>query len=358
MLLAAATVSVAVACSGDDVSGGDPGTDRSSSTEAPDAEPRTVSDRFVETGRVDAEEPAAMAVTPDGSLLIGERRTGRVLSVPAEELSAERPVPTEFARLDVATEGQQGLLGLAATPDGQVYAGMTRPGPGAPRQVVVSVLTGGDAAGGDRTVAGGDLTGEDRDVAGAGTRTEPVWIGPVAATGAIGGRLAVLPDGRLLFGLGDFLRAPADSFDAQEPYSKLLALDPTGPPDQEPEVLSSGWNNPFAFTVAPGGAVWVADNSPGDSPERIGRGDGQGSTIALSPPERAPSGLAALSDDELVVCGVLSGVAELIEVRDGRTRAPSQVLADPCRLGVVALPGGGLAVAVDDGVRLLAPRTG
>ena len=144
----------------------------------------------------------------------------------------------------------------------------------------------------------------------------------------------------------------------EEPYSKLLALDPTGPPDQEPEVLSSGWNNPFAFTVTPGGAVWVADNSPGERPERIGRGDGQGPTVALSPPERAPSGLAALSDDELVVCGVLSGRVELIEVRDGRARAPSEVLADPCRLGVVALPGGGLAVAVDDGVRLLSPRAG
>lgn len=351
MLLAAATVSVPVACSADEVTGDDPGTDRSSSTEVSDTEPRRVSDRFVETGRVDAEEPATMAVMPDGSLLIGERRTGRVLSVPADRLDAERPVPIEFARLEVATEGQQGLLGLAATPDGQVYAGMTRPGPGEPRQVVVRVLPAADAA-------GDDLTGDDRDLAGVGSRTEPVWIGPVAATGAIGGRLAVLPDGRLLFGLGDFLRAPADSFDAQEPYSKLLALDPTGPPDQEPEVLSSGWNNPFAFTVTPGGAVWVADNSPGERPERIGRGDGQGATVALSPPERAPSGLTALSDDELVVCGVLSGVAELIEVRDGRTRAPSQVLADPCRLGVVALPGGGLAVAVDDGVRLLAPRTG
>ena len=123
-------------------------------------------------------------------------------------------------------------------------------------------------------------------------------------------------------------------------------------------MLSSGWNNPFAFAVTPGGAVWVADNSPGERPERIGRGDGQGSPVALSPPERAPSGLAALSDDELVVCGVLSGRAELIEVRDGRTLAPSEVLADPCRLGVVVLPGGGLAVAVDDGVRLLFPRAG
>lgn len=291
--------------------------------------PPEVADRLVETGAVAFDEPAAMAVGPDGSLFVGERRTGRIWSVPADQLGAARPDTSLVAQLDVATDGQQGLLGLAVAADGTVYAGMTRPGPGEPRQVVVRVVPQG--------------------------APEAVWVGPVAATGAIGGRLAWLPDGRLLLGLGDFLRGRADSFDADEPFSKLLSLDPAGPADQEPVVVSEGWNNPFAIAVGPDGAVWVADNAPGDTPERLGRGDGGGAVIELDPPERAPSGLAVLDAGELVMCGYLSGVAELVTITDGEVAEPTVVLAAPCELGVAALPGGGLAVAVQDEVRLLAP---
>jgi hypothetical protein len=291
--------------------------------------PPEVVDRLVETGAFAVDEPAAMAVGPDGSLFVGERRTGRIWSVPADQLGTARPDKVQVAQLDVATDGQQGLLGLAVAADGTVYAGMTRPGPGEPRQVVVRLVSEGPP--------------------------EAVWVGPVAATGAIGGRLAWLPDGRLLLGMGDFLRGSADSFDADEPFSKLLSLDPAGPADQEPVVVSEGWNNPFAFAVGPDGAVWVADNAPGDTPERLGRGDGGGAVIELDPPERAPSGLAVLDAGELVLCGYLSGVAELVTLTEGEVAQPSEVLAAPCELGVVALFGGGLAVAVQDEVRLLAP---
>ncbi len=335
---------IAAACGGDDAStsttAGDPSTTPSLPT----------SDRFAQTGVIDAVDPAAMAVTPSGDLLIGELRSGRILTVPAEQLAAEAPASSEFARLDVATEGQQGLLGLAVTADGTVLAALTRPDPGAPRQVVVRVVPG--------------------------VEPEPVWIGPEAATDAIGGRLAMLPDGRVLLGLGDFLRAKAETFGPDEPYSKLLSLDPAGPPDQQPEVVSAGWNNPFAFTVAPDGSVWIADNAPGDRRERIGRGD-DGGPVVDQDGERAPSGLAVLGGDaegagddtgdeagggtgdgvdELALCGFVSGRLELIPVVDGTVQDASAVLAEPCRLGVLALPGGRLAVAVDDGVRILTPR--
>jgi hypothetical protein len=102
--------------------------------------------------------------------------------------------------------------------------------------------------------------------------------------------------------------------------------------------------------------VWVADNAPGDTAERLGRGNGVGSVIELAPPERAPSGLAVLGPGELALCGYLSGIVELVVVSPlGEVAQPSEVLAAPCRLGVVALRGGGLAVAGLDEVRLLAP---
>jgi glucose/arabinose dehydrogenase len=285
-----------------------------------------VSDRFRPSGFIVADEPAALALTPDGDLLIGERRTGRIMAVTAAQLQTETPVATEFAQVDVATEGQQGLLGLVVLADGTVLAGMTRPDDDGPRQVVVSIAPGG--------------------------RLQDVWIGPPAAPEAIGGRLALMADGRVLIGLGDFLRGKASSFDTDEPYSKLLSLDPAGPPDQEPVVVSEGWNNPFAFTVAPDGAVWVADNAPGEVPERIGRGDDRGPLTEMDV-ERAPSGLAVLGPDELAVCGVVSGLLELVPIVDGEAEQPTDVLAEPCELGVLALPGGGLAVAEYGGVTIL-----
>lgn len=314
------------ACSSDDGDGS-----AATTTEAPTStrSSAVVSDRFVPAGVIPTDEPAAMAVTPDGALLIGERATGRILSVSAAQLAEKSPAATEFAQLDVATEGQQGLLGLAVRSDGTVLAGLTRPGPGKPRQVVVSVAPGGEL--------------------------QPIWVGPVAADQAIGGRLALRADGRVLIGLGDFLRGKAASFAVGEPYSKLLSLDPTGPPDQQPVVVSQGWNNPFAFTVAPDGAVWIADNAPGRVPERIGRGDGGGPVTAMTT-ERAPSGLAVLGPNELAVCGVVSGLLELVPIVDGAAVEPTTVLAEPCELGVVALPGGALAVAQFDGVRILMPR--
>ena len=72
-------------------------------------------------------------------------------------------------------------------------------------------------------------------------------------------------------------------------------LDPTGDPTQSPKVLSQGWNNPFAYDISGLDHLWVADNSPGTQPERIGRGD-IGNIIGTLSIKTAPAGLAVLSE--------------------------------------------------------------
>ena len=100
-------------------------------------------------------------------------------------------------------------------------------------------------------------------------------------------------------------------------------------------MLSSGWNNPFALAYAPDGALWLADNAPGSTPERFGRGDAAGPRYDLAG-ARAPSGLAATGDDTFLLCGYLS--KELTRLRltdDGVVAEPGA--AGDCRLDVVVL---------------------
>ena len=278
-----------------------------------------------------------MAVGPDGSLYLGERRSGRILRVAADQLRKRPPGPTaaagtaataaapavraatEVATVVVATEGQQGLLGLAVEDDGALLVGATVPGP-PPHQSLLRIRSGGG-------------------------RPEVVWSGVPAVQQAIGGRVAIGADGGVVMGLGSFERDPATP-----PYGSLLRLDPTGPADQAPVVLSSGWNNPFAFTVGADGVLWVADNSPGAVPERFGRGDGSVRPVDLAG-IRAPSGLAEVGPGRFLLCGYVSERLQEVRVApDGGTQVGTAV--GGCRLGVVALPGGDLAVAGPGGVAI------
>ena len=223
----------------------------------------------------------------------------------------------------VTTDGQRGLLGLAVDAAGRVFASWTDP-----RRILVVA-----------------------QVSPAPVRT--VWRGPRTADEANGGRLAFARDGALIVGIGDLLDRARVS-DPLAPNGKLLRIDPDGPPSQRPEVLSSGWNNPFAFAVTPSGAVWVADNAPGNEPERLARGDvgGRPTAVRALPPKTVPSGLAAVDDRRLIVCGFASG--RLLEYRvDARARSqPPRTLATDCRLGVVRL-GEQLAYAAKRGIELI-----
>lgn len=260
-----------------------------------------------------ARDVTAMASFEEG-LYYGERKPGRILDLDGEVV----------ARVDVSSDGQRGLLGLAVDDAGTIFASWTRPDL---RLVVAAVAPG---------------------------RQRIVWLGPRSTDLATGGHIAFDPDdGSLVVGIGD-LQDPGAVSDPKAPNGKLLRLDPDGDPDQRPKTISYGWNNPYAFDFGDDGALWLADNAPGAQEERLLRADPVGPRAVL--PERtAPSGLAVVDDDTLVVCGYRTKLLLRYSVGANQTPRPDGTLARDCRLGVVALDDGRVAYATDTAIKTLRP---
>ena len=310
-LLIAVTTAVG-ACGGDDSGTDDSGADDSGGGLGFEVEATVEFDAGA--------EPVALAALADGGLVVGERRTGRVRMVTRQgDLVAE---PVARVAVVAGADDQRGLLGLAV--DGErIYGAWTRAADG---RIVVGELTGG--------------------------AERLVWEGPPSSELANGGHVAFLPDGRLVVGIGD-LQEPDRVDDPDAPNGKLLGLDPAGPPDQRPGVLSGGWNNPFAFVVTGEGAVWVADNAPGDDPERIGRGDRPAERARL-PGMRAPAALVELGPGRLGLCGYLDGRLTDVDIGGGEPEVGDRSTTG-CRTGAVGLGGGRVAVSDGERVRILGP---
>ena len=256
---------------------------------------------------------AAMAPLPGGGFLWGDRVTGEIRRVDA----AGRPTGGVVARVAVATANLHGLLGLARAPGGRVFAAWT------------------DTA--DRLTVGQVAPGP----------TRVIWRAPAFSRFDVGGHLAVTPQGWLLLGVGaGVLHAPTGA--PARPTGGLLLLRPDRGPGQAPAVLSTGWNNPFAFAYTPGGRLWVADNVPGTRGERLARGDldGRPTHVTPLPPGTAPSGLAAVADNRLVVCGFQSHLLQAFRITSGqRAVAVGAPIARNCWIGVIRLADGRLAYA-------------
>jgi glucose/arabinose dehydrogenase len=144
--------------------------------------------------------PVGLTMLPNGTALVGERTTGRIVQV---QPVAGRPVPTVRRLSGLDTSGDGGLLDLALSPtyneDGLIYA-------------YVTTAT-------DNRVVDFTLKGP----------VTPVLVGiPKGPTGNTG-RIAFGGDGDLYVGTGDAGRA-ADAANARKLAGKVLRIDDIGDP--------------------------------------------------------------------------------------------------------------------------------
>ena len=262
-------------------------------------------------------EAVTLAAMPDGTFLWAE-----INGTVHQESGAA------IATVAAVTDGQRGLLGLTVDEDARIFVSYTD----VTFQLVVSELIGRGS---------GPL------------QEEEIWRGPVTVQGGNGGRM-IADNGELIIGIG-LLNDREAQADPDSIVGKLIAIDPDGPPDQTPRILSGPWFNPFAFDRSPAGELWVADNEPRDGDERLARGDlGLDPEVALVLPfDSAPSGLAA-TDDALYVCSYNDLELNRYDLVDG-VPTFAETVADDCLLDVELLADGDLVYSTGTAIVRLTP---
>ncbi|GAA1029699.1 PQQ-dependent sugar dehydrogenase [Virgisporangium ochraceum] len=223
--------------------------------------------------------PWGLAFRPDGTALVSERDTGRVVEVRDGRV-------TEVARLDSRHRGEGGLLGIALSPDGWLYAYYT--------------------------------TADDNRIVrlrpGAGGSPEVLVTGIPAAGIHNGGRLEFGPDGSLYAGTGDADRT-SRAQDRDDLGGKILRMTPEGRPAPGNPfgtlVWSYGHRNVQGFGWASDGTMYASEFGQNryDELNRIeaGRNYGwpevEGDSDRFTRPlatwttaDASPSGLAVIGD--------------------------------------------------------------
>ena len=212
--------------------------------------------------------PWGLVPLPDGSALVSERDTGRIVRV-ASDGSA-----TEAARIaEAAPEGEGGLLGVALDPTGAwLYAYVTT---ATDNRVIRMAIN--------------DL----------GAPHEEIITGIPKAGIHNGGRIAFGPDGMLYVATGD----AGEPDLAQDPASlggKILRLDPTGGvPEDNPfpqsPVFSLGHRNVQGLAFDSAGRLWATEFGAKDADElnRLVPGGNYGWPIVEG---MAPSGATNLPE--------------------------------------------------------------
>jgi glucose/arabinose dehydrogenase len=200
------------------------------------------------------EQPLALAVRSGDSALYVAQKTGKVVAVRDEVVD---PVPVLDLRSQVSLGGEQGLLGLAFSPDG--------------REVYVNYTD----TNGDTHVTGYAMRDGRADTA---TRRELLVVDQPYSNHN-GGNLVFGPDGYLYIGLGDGGSGGDPDGNGQSLSTllgKMLRIDPTRdgdrpyrvPPDNpfvgragaRPEIWAYGLRNPWRYTFDRlTGDLWIGD---------------------------------------------------------------------------------------------------
>lgn len=179
--------------------------------------------------------PTAVAFLPDGSALVAERDSARILRVAdGAGVSVAGTVP------DVDTDGEGGLLGLAIPPRKA----------GGDRTAVYAYYT----SGGENRVA--RMSYENGRVG----RPENLLDG-IPAGDHNGGGMAVGPDGKLYVGTGD---DASHAQDAESLGGKILRLDldgsvPDDNPDPDSPVWTSGHRDVAGLAFDERGRLWATE---------------------------------------------------------------------------------------------------
>ena len=305
-----------------------PATPQTSVTSAPTAaavptptdEGRLVPDGSVETVATDLAAPWSIAFTADGTPLVSERDTGRILEVVPD--GSTREIGTVAG---VAAAGEGGLLGLAVDDLDRLYAYSTGSGE---NRIDRFAVTG----------APGSLVLGDPETVLDGIPAERIHNG---------GRLAFGPDGMLYATTGDADQRPsAQNVDSLA--GKILRMTPDGdPPADNPFegslVYSFGHRNPQGIGWAEDGTMFASEFGqdtwdelniivPGGNygwPEAEGTGGAERGFIdpvqQWNPDEASPSGLA-VTGGTVFVTGL--GGARLFTIDASAPETSEQLLRD------------------------------
>jgi len=175
-------------------------------------------------------QPVAMAFRPGDAALYVAEKTGRVMAIRGQV----DPNPVLDISGEVSRGTEQGLLGLAFSPDGKLYLNFTD--------------TFGDTRIVEFAMAGG--------VADVDTRRELLFLDQPFANHN-GGNLVFGPDGRLWIGLGDGGGGGDPQNNAQRLdnlFGKMLRIDPR-PSASAPYTIPG--DNPFLGTAGAKGEIWA-----------------------------------------------------------------------------------------------------
>jgi glucose/arabinose dehydrogenase len=200
------------------------------------------------------EEPVALAVRPDDAALYIAEKDGRVVAIRDGKVD---PTPVLDVSSEVSLGGEQGLLGLAFSPDGgSLYVNFT------------------DVDGDTRVVAYAIADGR----ADPSSRREVLFVDQPYSNHN-GGNLVFGPDGYLYIGLGDGGSGGDPHGNAQSLgtlLGKMLRIDPrpadgapyrvpadnpfVTTPGARPEIWAYGLRNPWRYSFDRAtGDLWIGD---------------------------------------------------------------------------------------------------